>query len=635
MIRHWYILFVLLIWSAPHIWAEPFVVDSLKRVIADADAPEAKAKAYLALTEVMINLDPNRGRSYAQEALLAAEASQKRLLVAKCYNALGLIARYQGDLDASQRFHTRALIELEGLDSPKELSITHRQLGAAFHRQGKWDLAWEQYTYALEIAEDHKIPEERGNVFNNMGSLRRIQGNSKEALDYYQQALELILASETPMVVQESNIRNNIANIYGQEGRSEDALAAYKAVHALRIQANDSVGVVKVLMNIAKTFLRDQELDSSWHYNRLGIELAKQNGLKPEMLEGYIDLTYSFVNYELLDSALIYGQAAHSLAKEIGNRQREAETHLALGYVYMDLGQTDSALFYAKAAERRADTLGALDIRVRAYTLLREIHVGMNEYKLAYLYRDLEARLTDSLYYKDGPTLTVQLETQQELDQRTQQIERLNTQRRIQRNWWAAGTIFSLLVAIAVFMYLRVRAQKNVNSLLEEKNEAIRYQNYQLSVHNADLEQFAFAVSHNMREPLRTLGSYAGLVRRRYHDKLDDDGQTFLGFISGSAQHLHNLMSDLLTYVQLGKRPIHIIEVEMGSLLKKVKGRLAEQIQAAQAKVEVEKMPAIQGDPDSLFLLFQHLIQNALTFHDEQVPHVEISHKEGPGYHLF
>src|ERR1700731_4750017 len=66
--------------------------------------------------------------------------------------------------------------------------------------------------------------------------------------------------------------------------------------------------------------------------------------------------------------------------------------------------------------------------------------------------------------------------------------------------------------------------------------------------HSEELRQFSYAVSHDLREPLRMIASYSQLLDRRYANQLDNDGREFIGFIVDAVHRMEKLLGDLLTY---------------------------------------------------------------------------------------
>src|SRR5262249_41975300 len=70
---------------------------------------------------------------------------------------------------------------------------------------------------------------------------------------------------------------------------------------------------------------------------------------------------------------------------------------------------------------------------------------------------------------------------------------------------------------------------------------------------NQDLEQFAYAATHDLQEPLRSVKIYSDMVAKRYGPKLDGQALEFLNYMHGGATRMEMLVRDLLSYTQVGK----------------------------------------------------------------------------------
>ncbi len=141
---------------------------------------------------------------------------------------------------------------------------------------------------------------------------------------------------------------------------------------------------------------------------------------------------------------------------------------------------------------------------------------------------------------------------------------------------------------------------------------------------NTDLEQFAYAASHDLQEPLRTITSYLDLITSRYADRLDDTAMEFMGFAMDGAQRMRTLINDLLEYSRVDVRGQPLEPVNCNSVLDAALSNLGQTISSTGAKVESSPLPVINGDESQLSRLFQNLIGNALKFRDKRKPRVQI-----------
>lgn len=143
---------------------------------------------------------------------------------------------------------------------------------------------------------------------------------------------------------------------------------------------------------------------------------------------------------------------------------------------------------------------------------------------------------------------------------------------------------------------------------------------------NADLEQFAYVASHDLREPLMLVTAFAERLLRHYGGGLDQRGREYVERIIRSAGTLRELVEALLqlSRVSTSTRPFEPLDLNL--LLLDVLEGLEELIARSGARVEVGPLPALYGDPVLIRQLFQNLISNALKYHQPEVlPEVKVN----------
>ncbi|WP_161539596.1 sensor histidine kinase [Paramagnetospirillum kuznetsovii] len=144
---------------------------------------------------------------------------------------------------------------------------------------------------------------------------------------------------------------------------------------------------------------------------------------------------------------------------------------------------------------------------------------------------------------------------------------------------------------------------------------------------NADLEQFAYVASHDLREPLRMVNSFLGLLSRRLGDQLDDEAKEYITFAMDGAQRMDHLIRDLLAYSRIGRSPLPDEPIPLATTLESALANLTVAVEESGAIVTVPKdMPELRVDDVEFVRLFQNLIANAIKYrHPDRPPRVEIS----------
>lgn len=146
----------------------------------------------------------------------------------------------------------------------------------------------------------------------------------------------------------------------------------------------------------------------------------------------------------------------------------------------------------------------------------------------------------------------------------------------------------------------------------------------QLVETNRQLEEYAWVAAHDLKEPVRTMGTYARLVLHDYGDKLDEDGLHMLDTIYSSATSAMNRIDDILSYSSLGRREFVATKVSLTEILDRVLSDLGQAVRESGAQVGYSKLPEIMGNADMLSLLFQNLISNAIKFRSKKTPVIKI-----------
>jgi signal transduction histidine kinase len=141
---------------------------------------------------------------------------------------------------------------------------------------------------------------------------------------------------------------------------------------------------------------------------------------------------------------------------------------------------------------------------------------------------------------------------------------------------------------------------------------------------NAELEQFAYVASHDLQEPLRMVGSYTGLIKRRYQGKLDSEADEFIAYAMGGVTRMQALINDLLTYSRAGRGDRPLEEIDAGQALARALDSLQTAIAEKKAVVSQGAMPLVVANPIQLTQLFQNLVGNALKFCKDGRPEIRV-----------
>ena len=155
----------------------------------------------------------------------------------------------------------------------------------------------------------------------------------------------------------------------------------------------------------------------------------------------------------------------------------------------------------------------------------------------------------------------------------------------------------------------RVRAEEDRALMIEEIKRS-----------NADLQEFAYVVSHDLQEPLRKITTFGGLLRTRCGEHLEENGRDYLKRMENAAVRMHELITALLSLSRISTRAQPPARVDLNETVAGVLADLELHIQETGASIEVKDLPVIRAEPVQMRQVFQNLVANALKFHRPEVP---------------
>jgi PAS domain S-box-containing protein len=151
--------------------------------------------------------------------------------------------------------------------------------------------------------------------------------------------------------------------------------------------------------------------------------------------------------------------------------------------------------------------------------------------------------------------------------------------------------------------------------------EALARQASELARSNADLQQFAYVTSHDLREPLRGMISFSQLLAQRYRAQLDEEADRCLEYIVSGAYRMKGLIDSLLTYSRvINVEMIPFARVPLDSAVHWASMNLQTLIEETRASVTHDELPTVIADHVQLVQLFQNLISNAIKYRQPQSP---------------
>ncbi len=191
---------------------------------------------------------------------------------------------------------------------------------------------------------------------------------------------------------------------------------------------------------------------------------------------------------------------------------------------------------------------------------------------------------------------------------------------------WSKGSVraFNItghIIATALKRYFSEKSLKEYTRKLEETNE--------------ELEQFAYMVPHDLKNPLISIISALRMIEMKTEGKLDKEGEDILNKTKKRAHTAVDMITELLSYTRINREISSFYKVNTENIINKVIDNLHTIIEEKYVVIEFYNLPQVKGNEKLLLILFQNLIENAIKYRSKQVPKIYIEAKKKDDKWLF
>jgi signal transduction histidine kinase len=211
----------------------------------------------------------------------------------------------------------------------------------------------------------------------------------------------------------------------------------------------------------------------------------------------------------------------------------------------------------------------------------------------------------------------------------------------------SAGIFSFSIVVLALAFMLTSKAVLTFEKKLSKLNETLEKKvaertaeaenrSRQLAVKNQELEQFAYVASHDLKSPLRNIGSFVQLIQRKLDGTTDSDLNDYLSFVLNSVKKMNDIINDVLLYSRFGQQAATFEMVPIGEVIDEVCQMLGNEIK--QKKVEIHRdiqAGQVCCDRRQMEQLLRNLLDNAIKYNDSSRPVLKISVVEKRSEYLF
>jgi len=452
-------------------------------------------------------------------------------------------------------------------------------IGVIHWYQGNFKEAEEAFMQALDIRERIDDVAGMAESYNCLGTIYLAYGVYAKSLDYFIQSLKTReqLGHRTEL----SDCYNNIGLVYEKLGDHTKSLEYHQRSLNIRKEINNKTGIAYSYSNTGNIYKIKGEYPRALDYYFKSLEITEEIGDNYCMAHCYSLVGEIYCTLGDNEKALKYLTKALSIQEKLGDKAGKAISLNRIGEVHTRKGKQEEAIDYYHRSLAITRRMNADPLLESVYKNLAEAYSYISDYKSAYEYHVLYSEAKTALFNEEKANAVSQVRSQYEYEKKNQEIERLNSEQ---------------------------------NILREAKDE---------------LELFAGKVAHDLKEPLRMMGSFGALLEERYYDKIDKGGQEYISIIKNSSVRMQALLSDLLEFALSGNSVDEGKKTNLNDTLIIVKNNLRLKLKESNTNLIINELPTISGSFSNMIQLYQNLISNAIKFKKKNTPpSINIGYRE-------
>ncbi|MCB0636522.1 MAG: hypothetical protein KDC54_07875 [Lewinella sp.] len=232
--------------------------------------------------------------------------------------------------------------------------------------------------------------------------------------------------------------------------------------------------------------------------------------------------------------------------------------------------------------------------------------------------------------------LLVAYETQEK--EQTIALQDLQLHQQKNRQRWLIALIL-LLMGLVGLSFLYYRQKRRLAEMLEERvterTATLRTVNQQLEQTNYELRTLNYIASHDIKEPIRNIGTFAGLIQHKLPPEWQDELAPHFTIIKRGTQQLYTLIEDFTHYTTLSRNDAALQRevVDLNELAETVKDNLHTLLAERRGTITVHDLPRLSTAPSLLTTALKNLVENGLKYNQSESPTVDISYTATPLEH--
>lgn len=551
-------------------------------------------------------IDVSKTFRYAKEALELSKRNNYPLGKSKALLNTAIAHHIQKNITSSVELAEQSLKLAQENNDVKLLAQAYNLLGVNYKMVDLNEKAVEYYMKSLELSKEINDVKMACFTYRNLGFLYDELGKEDKAIEYFLKGGEVARRSNHHMIEYISDL--TLGNMAMRNDEFEDAI---KFLERSYKKCSNKYSEVAVLLELSKVYEKQEKLTEAIVVSSQAVEIAISSGNKDITGNAQLDL-----------SSLLFKNKNYKRCIEVANAAKQNITNNT-NYTHKD---------------------------IQLYQLLSSAYHESGNYKASSISYQKLTEIQDSVNLRDKLEIAAGLEAQYQIKEKEKENNLLKSQQkqnelilnqRKKTIFFTTSILFLIsIIAILIFKAYRNKLEYNKDLQVQVSNQtkALQDANEQLKASNIELERFAYVASHDLKEPLRNISSFSGLLERKLK-KQKEELQVFeyLNFIKSNVLQMNNLIVDILEFSRVGNiSSEQLKETSFDEIINKVKQSMDADLKKQNASVNSpESTIKLTTIPSQIFLVFKNLISNGIKYNKNDSKTINIDYVEQERFHKF
>ncbi len=515
-----------------------------------------------------------------------------------------------------------------------------RLCGQILRRLDRQNESLELFEDILPIAKRNHFTEELKSILNGLALTNTFLANYDKALQYNFESLVLRERDGKPDEI--SMALNNIGLVYFKLRNYDNALKYYQKALDAKKTSGDQFDLDRLLINIGLCYTHLNSFEEAKKYFKEGLASC-QNECRPQIIiEGKFGIGISYFEQKDFDNAENNFLESLNIAIKLNDQRWQAENLVYLGRININAREFDDAKKNLAKAELKAKPGGYSQLLIDIYQQYSLMYNLLKDFENASLFQQQYIKLKDSLFSEALVKNIAQVQTKYEERENLATIKSKEVIITQQRDLNVAIAVISFLAGLLILVLQRGnRNIKRVNAklseakqIIQQQNEALGNKNKELDIEverktedlasanhslqqvNAELDNFIYKTSHDIRGPLASL---KGICNVALMDVKDPLAISYLNKLDITAERLNSILTRLVIINQINNSKLSIEKIEFENIINDV--LLLEKKKGLPSDLTIFKSISpnthIHSDRELVRIVLENLIDNAIKFYND------------------